>query len=82
MRRANNAKEESDTPALPVDWIDDPDSRVDIIDTARKDLRGIGRLGRALATGTLPLEEPRRAAGRERYGRASSSSGDATRWPW
>ncbi|WP_406267376.1 bifunctional glycosyltransferase family 2/GtrA family protein [Nocardia sp. NBC_00881] len=50
---------------VPVDWIDDPDSRVDIIDTARKDLLGIGRLGRALATGALPLEELRRAVGRE-----------------
>ncbi|GAA5048593.1 bifunctional glycosyltransferase family 2/GtrA family protein [Nocardia callitridis] len=50
---------------VPVDWVDDPDSRVDIIDTARKDLLGIGRLGRALASGTLPLEELRRAVGRE-----------------
>ncbi|MGQ4597054.1 glycosyltransferase [Nocardia sp. R6R-6] len=50
---------------VPVDWIDDPDSRVDIIDTARKDLRGIWRLGRALATGALPLEELRQAVGRE-----------------
>ncbi|MEU7769010.1 bifunctional glycosyltransferase family 2/GtrA family protein [Nocardia sp. NPDC049190] len=50
---------------VPVDWIDDPDSRVDIIDTARKDLLGIGRLGRALAAGALPLEELRQAVGRE-----------------
>ncbi|MFE7797075.1 glycosyltransferase [Nocardia sp. NPDC057440] len=50
---------------VPVDWIDDPDSRVDIVDTARKDLLGIARLGRALATGALPLEELRRAIGRE-----------------
>ncbi|MEV6277396.1 bifunctional glycosyltransferase family 2/GtrA family protein [Nocardia sp. NPDC051832] len=50
---------------VPVDWIDDPDSRVDILDTARKDLRGIGRLTRALTTGALPLEELRRSVGRE-----------------
>lgn len=50
---------------IPVDWIDDPDSRVDIVDTARKDLRGIWRLGRALATGSVPLAELRRAMGRE-----------------
>ncbi len=50
---------------VPVDWIDDPDSRVDIVDTARKDLLGIWRLGRALATGTLPLDELRRSVGRE-----------------
>ncbi|MGW5386080.1 glycosyltransferase [Nocardia sp. NPDC003963] len=50
---------------VPVDWIDDPDSRVDIVDTAYKDLRGIGRMGRALATGSLPLAELRTAVGRE-----------------
>ncbi|MET7772454.1 bifunctional glycosyltransferase family 2/GtrA family protein [Nocardia sp. NPDC005366] len=50
---------------VPVDWIDDPDSRVDIVDTARKDLRGIRRLVRATATGALPLHDLRRAIGRE-----------------
>ncbi|WP_336087789.1 bifunctional glycosyltransferase family 2/GtrA family protein [Nocardia sp. SSK8] len=50
---------------VPVDWIDDPDSRVDIVDTARKDLRGIWRLTKALTTGTLPLAELRAAVGRE-----------------
>ncbi|MGI5222651.1 glycosyltransferase [Nocardia sp. CA-290969] len=50
---------------VPVDWIDDPDSRVDLVDTARKDLRGIWRLGRALTTGSLPLAELRSAVGRE-----------------
>jgi putative flippase GtrA len=50
---------------VPVDWIDDPDSRVDIFDTARKDLLGVWRLGRALATGTLPINELRAAIGRE-----------------
>lgn len=50
---------------IPVDWIDDPDSRVDIVDTARKDLQGIWRMGRALTTGSLPLAELRRAVGRE-----------------
>jgi putative flippase GtrA len=29
---------------VPVDWIDDPDSRVDIVRTALEDLRGIARL--------------------------------------
>jgi putative flippase GtrA len=29
---------------VPVDWIDDPDSRVDVLRTAFADLRGIGRL--------------------------------------
>jgi putative flippase GtrA len=30
---------------VPVDWVDDPDSRVDIVRTAVEDLRGIARLG-------------------------------------
>ncbi|MFE3226750.1 glycosyltransferase [Nocardia sp. NPDC059228] len=50
---------------VPVDWIDDPDSRVDIIDTARKDLLGVWRVGRALTTGRLPINELRAAIGRE-----------------
>jgi putative flippase GtrA len=29
---------------VPVDWVDDPDSRVDIVRTALEDLRGIARL--------------------------------------
>ncbi|MBF6062669.1 glycosyltransferase [Nocardia terpenica] len=50
---------------VPVDWIDDPDSRVDIVDTARKDLLGVWRLCRALTTGALPVEQLRAAIGRE-----------------
>lgn len=42
---------------VPVDWVDDPDSRVDIVSTAVADLRGIARLGRSLATGALPIRE-------------------------
>ncbi|WP_193560247.1 glycosyltransferase [Tsukamurella sputi] len=50
---------------VPVDWTDDPDSRVDIVDTVKKDLRGVVRVGRALGRGALPLDEVRRALGRE-----------------
>ncbi len=49
---------------VPVDWVDDPDSRVDIVATALADLRGIWRLGRALLTGSLPLAELRAQLGR------------------
>jgi putative flippase GtrA len=49
---------------VPVDWVDDPDSRVDIVSTAIADLKGIARLTRALGTGRLPL-----AALREQLGR-------------
>ncbi|BCB87472.1 bifunctional glycosyltransferase family 2/GtrA family protein [Phytohabitans suffuscus] len=50
---------------VPVDWVDDPDSRVDIVATAVADLKGIWRLGRALATGRLPLGDLARQLGRE-----------------
>ncbi|MEU4596329.1 glycosyltransferase [Nocardia sp. NPDC023988] len=50
---------------VPVDWIDDPDSRVDILDTARKDLLGMWRVGRELVSGRLPVAELRAAIGRE-----------------
>src|ERR1700678_2711681 len=49
---------------VPVDWIDDPDSRVDIVATAVADLRGVARLGRALATGRLPVAAVRAELGR------------------
>ena len=51
---------------VPVDWVDDPDSRVDIVATALADVRGIARVGRALATGRLPLAQIRAEAGRRR----------------
>ncbi len=44
---------------VPVDWVDDPDSRVDIVATALEDLKGVARLGRDLATGRLPVAELR-----------------------
>jgi putative flippase GtrA len=53
---------------VPVDWVDDPDSRVDIVATAAADLRGIWRLGRDLAAGRLPLDEVRAALGRPARG--------------
>src|SRR5947199_8015396 len=44
---------------VPVDWVDDPDSRVDIVATAVGDLKGVWRLGRDLTTGRLPVVELR-----------------------
>lgn len=49
---------------VPVDWVDDPDSRVDVVGTATDDLRGMWRVGRALAHGTVPVDDVRRALGR------------------
>ena len=42
---------------VPVDWYDDPDSRVDVVSTALDDLRGVARVRRALATGSLPVDD-------------------------
>ncbi|HEY7949035.1 MAG TPA: GtrA family protein, partial [Acidimicrobiales bacterium] len=39
---------------VPVDWVDDPDSRVDIIRTARDDVRGLVRL--CLGRGVRPTD--------------------------
>jgi putative flippase GtrA len=44
---------------IPVDWVDDPDSRVDIMSTTVADLRGVARLGRSMIRGDLPAREVR-----------------------
>jgi putative flippase GtrA len=49
---------------VPVDWVDDPDSTVDITRTALEDLRGIARLTRAFVRREIPLPALRAAAGR------------------
>jgi glycosyltransferase involved in cell wall biosynthesis len=49
---------------VPVDWVDDPDSRVDIVATALEDLRGVARLRRTLRDGTVPVADLRARAGR------------------
>ena len=36
---------------VPVDWVDDPNSTVHIVKTATDDLKGVWRVGKALATG-------------------------------
>ena len=56
---------------VPVDWVDDPDSRVDILRTAYDDLRGIARLGRGLLRGSLPLADVG-----ARLGRTSTAAGE------
>ncbi|MEU0528809.1 bifunctional glycosyltransferase family 2/GtrA family protein [Streptomyces niveus] len=48
---------------VPVDWVDDPDSRVHIVGTAIDDLKGVWRVGRALAVGALPLDRLARPFG-------------------
>ena len=41
---------------VPVDWVDDPDSRVDLVSTAREDLKGVLRMVRRLASGQGVVE--------------------------
>ena len=60
---------------VPVDWVDDPDSRVDILRTARDDLRGIGRLSWALLRGRMPLTEVTARLGRTADAGASGALG-------
>ncbi|MFF9312018.1 glycosyltransferase [Streptomyces sp. NPDC014748] len=48
---------------VPVDWVDDPDSTVHIVRTATDDLKGVWRVGKALATGSLPLDRLARPFG-------------------
>ncbi|GAB2977491.1 bifunctional glycosyltransferase family 2/GtrA family protein [Saccharothrix stipae] len=50
---------------VPVDWVDDPDSRVDLVSTAVADLKGVARVARGLVTGRIPIGELRAQLGRE-----------------
>ncbi len=50
---------------VPVDWVDDPNSKVDIIKTATADLKGCWRVARALGSGDLPITELRQSIGRD-----------------
>lgn len=52
---------------VPVDWVDDPGSTVHIYSTARDDIRGIIRLGRAFARGKIPLHDLSVQLGRATY---------------
>ena len=57
---------------VPVDWVDDPDSRVDIVATATADLKGVGRLLRGFASGSIPVNAIAAQLGRPRRSRAES----------
>jgi glycosyltransferase involved in cell wall biosynthesis len=57
---------------VPVDWVDDPDSRVDVKATAVADLKGMARLARSFANGRIKLEHF--------GGRPDEVSGDPDLW--
>ena len=61
---------------VPVDWVDDPNSSVDIVATAKADLRGVLRLGRGLATGQLPLADLRATFARAPLSAAQAAGPD------
>lgn len=47
---------------VPVDWVEDVDTRVDVVGTAVDDLRGLWRMARAKASGAARVELARRPA--------------------
>jgi putative flippase GtrA len=61
---------------VPVDWTDDPDSRVDVLATALADLRGIARLAR---DGTARDGTARDGTARDGTARDSTARGGAAR---
>jgi putative flippase GtrA len=56
---------------VPVDWVDDPDTRVHVTQTALDDLKGVARLARSFATGRgkVDLGRARRQALDDDFGR-------------
>ncbi|WP_267421224.1 MULTISPECIES: bifunctional glycosyltransferase family 2/GtrA family protein [unclassified Curtobacterium] len=52
---------------VPVDWVDDVDSSVDITSTAAEDLKGMWRVSRGLATGRIPITAVYAAIGRQPF---------------
>jgi putative flippase GtrA len=50
---------------VPVDWTDDPDSRVDIVATAKEDLAGVVRLIKGFTTGGIPIARLRAELSRD-----------------
>ncbi|WP_433517708.1 glycosyltransferase [Nonomuraea sp. CA-143628] len=47
---------------VPVDWVDDPDSRVDVFQTAMDDLRGLVRVARKTLSGAARIPVPARVS--------------------
>jgi putative flippase GtrA len=61
---------------IPVDWIDDLDSRVDVVATALADLRGMVRLGSRFARGTIKIPQLRGSALAGSTGGRRAASGE------
>ncbi|HEX3679402.1 MAG TPA: bifunctional glycosyltransferase family 2/GtrA family protein [Galbitalea sp.] len=52
---------------VPVDWVDDPDSRVDLVSTAKADLAGMWRVTRGLVSGRIPVDRVYAELGRHPF---------------
>jgi putative flippase GtrA len=50
---------------VPVDWVDDEQSTVDVTHTAIEDLKGMARVAHSIATGRIPLERIYAELGRQ-----------------
>lgn len=48
---------------VPVDWVDDPSSTVDIVATAKEDILGMVRVSRNLSSGRIPVDDIHRELG-------------------
>jgi glycosyltransferase involved in cell wall biosynthesis len=48
---------------VPVDWVDDSDSKVDIVATAMADLKGVARMLGGFASGRIPVDRIRAGLG-------------------
>jgi putative flippase GtrA len=59
---------------VPVDWVDDPHSSVDIVATARADLRGMVRVATGIASGRIPVARVYEEIGRRPYAPPRSPS--------
>lgn len=59
---------------VPVDWIDDENSSVDIVATATADLRGLVRVWRSILSGRIPLEDVYAELGRQPFAPARPPS--------
>ena len=59
---------------VPVDWIDDPHSSVDIVSTAREDIKGMLRVGRSIMTGRVPVESIYAELGRRPFDQPRTAS--------
>lgn len=60
---------------VPVDWTDDPDSRVDVTQTALDDLKGALRVANSFVRGGGVVEVPRRPSMADDFGRHFVSFG-------